>query len=78
MKLERRGLIRLPARRQTPCNRMRSRAVEVLAWNDRPVECSLSSLRCWEAREISSQAPERKVFAAALGGCILFPTPRRR
>jgi hypothetical protein len=66
VKLEQRGLVALPARRQTPCNRMRSRPVEVLAWDDRPVEGSLSSLGCWAAREISSQAPERKVFAAAL------------
>jgi hypothetical protein len=66
VKLEQRGLLRLPARRQTPCNRMGSRAVEVLDWDDRPVGGSLSALGGWEAREISSQAPERKVFAAAL------------
>jgi hypothetical protein len=66
VKLEQRGLVALPARRQTPCNRMGSRPVEVLEWDERPVECPLSSLGCWEAREISSQAPERKVFASAL------------
>jgi hypothetical protein len=66
VKLEQRGLVALPARRQTPCNRMRSRAVPVLEWDDRPVDGPLCALEGWEVREISSQAPERKVFAAAL------------
>jgi hypothetical protein len=66
VKLEQRGLLRLPARRQTPCNRMGFRPVPVWAWDDRPVEGSLSALGDWEVIEISSQTPERKVFAAAL------------
>ena len=66
VKLEQRGLIALPARRQTPCNRMGSRAVQVLDWDDQPIEGSISALGCWAVGEISSQAPERKVFAAAL------------
>ena len=66
VKLEQRGLVRLPARRQIPGNRMRSRTVADLEWDERPVECSLSCLGGWAVREISSQAPERKVLAAAL------------
>ena len=66
VKLEERGLVALPARRQVACNRMGTRPAPVLEWDTRPVEGSLSWLGPWEEREVSAEAGERKIFAAAL------------
>ena len=59
VKLEQRGLIDLPPRRQVPTNRMRCRA-EVPAqqdWDERPIQCELSQLGVLSVNEVSRQAP---------------------
>jgi hypothetical protein len=65
LKLHDRGLITLPARRQTPFNRMKATpAVEV--FDATPVECSLHDLGSLEVREVSRDKPARRQLASAL------------
>jgi hypothetical protein len=65
LKLQDRGLITLPARRQTPFNRMKARpAVEL--FDATPLECSLRELGSIEVREVSRDKPARRQLASAL------------
>jgi len=69
LKLEQRGLIELPARRQTPTNRMgcpRAEAGLVRA-PEAPLACSLAGLEKLSVTEVSGQSAERRWVRAALG-----------
>lgn len=66
LKLHQRGLIPLPARRQTPTNRMRLRVLAPRLWDQTPCHGSLAELGPLEVREVSGEASERKELAAAL------------
>ncbi|MGH7971588.1 MAG: Druantia anti-phage system protein DruA [Limisphaerales bacterium] len=68
-KLEQRGLIRLPPRRQVPTNRMRccgQRGAE-MEWDQRRIDCNLAQLDGLTVKEISTQPPARAWGRAALG-----------
>lgn len=65
-KLEQRGLIRLPARRQVAPKRMSGQHIKQLQWDQEPVEGHLSSIKGLHLQEVSSQPDERKIFASAL------------
>ena len=69
VKLEQRGLIELPPRRQVPTNRMRCDSVVpgVVEAPPQPIECTLEQLGELQVREVSSQGPERCWVKAALG-----------
>ena len=69
VKLEQRGLIELPVRRQTPTNRMRCPHPIPAGWDEepRPLDCPLAQLGSLSLREVSSQASERAWVRAALG-----------
>jgi hypothetical protein len=69
VKLQQRGLIELPARRQTPTNRMRCPQRIPAGWDEepRPLACPLAQLGSLSLREVSSQASERAWVRAALG-----------
>jgi len=69
VKLEQRGLIELPARRQVPTNRMRCAQAEPdevrppeVSW-----ECALNRLGNLSIQEVSGQKAERRRVQAALG-----------
>jgi hypothetical protein len=69
LKLEERGLIRLPARRRASPNRMRHKQVPALdrSLSQEPIQTSLAHLRPLELREVSAQFPEdRGLFEALL------------
>jgi hypothetical protein len=66
LKLETRGLIRLPPRRQTPSNRMTDRCLSRQNWDTRPVTGRLSDLSPLSIREVSGDSTARDRFAAAL------------
>ena len=66
VKLHQRGLIRLPARRQTPTNRMRAAVVIRRLWDRTPCCGSLEELGPLELREISEEPCAREQLAAAL------------
>lgn len=66
VKLDARGLIRLPPRRQTPLNRMASRRIEPQEWDRTPLGNSLPEIGPKIVREVSTEPAERARFAAAL------------
>lgn len=66
LKLETRGLIHLPPRRQTPSNRMAVRHPSRQNWDNTPIEGRLGDLGPLTVREVSSDAASRGRFAAAL------------
>ncbi len=68
VKLEQRGLIELPARRQVPTNRMRCRRQTTVCpvWDRRPIQCGLAELGLLQVSEVSGVAAERGWVAAAL------------
>jgi hypothetical protein len=66
LKLHQRGLVQLPARRFAPTNRMRSQRLEVIAWDQSPINCSLDSLRPLQVREVNLDGEERALFVGAL------------
>lgn len=66
LKLEERGHIQLPARRQTPASRMVQTRVDSLSFDESPITCSLGALRTLEISEISQDRAERHHIAAAL------------
>ncbi len=66
LKLEARGLIELPPRRRKPSNRMAEGRVSRRDWDMAPVTRTLRQLGPLTIQEISSDAVERKRFAAAL------------
>ena len=66
LKLEARGLIRLPPRRQTPSNRMTDRCLPQQDWDSTPVSGRLSELGPLSIREVSGDPTARDRFAASL------------
>lgn len=66
LKLEARGLIHLPPRRQTSSNRMAVRHRSGQSWDNTPIEGRLGELGPLTVREVSSDATSRVRFAAAL------------
>ena len=68
VKLQQRGLINLPPRRQLPTNRMRCRAAVLAggAGDPQPIQCRLASLGVLSVSEVSRQATERAWVAAVL------------
>jgi uncharacterized protein DUF4338 len=69
VKLDQRGLIELPARRQIPTNRMGCWSPELgLAQGElAPIACALPELGTLQVREVSAQAAERAWVKRALG-----------
>jgi hypothetical protein len=66
VKLHERGLIRLPARRQVPSNRMAARQIQRRLWNRTPVAGTLHSLGSLSVREVGADATARAELASAL------------
>jgi hypothetical protein len=66
VKLEQRGWIPLPARRQTPTNRMRARRIAPRFWDSRPLAAPLGELGPLEVHEVSGDEERREILAAAL------------
>jgi len=67
VKLEQRGLIALPPRRQVPTNRMRCNSATVnTEWDSQPIACGLAELGDLTVVEVSRQAAGRAVVKAAL------------
>jgi hypothetical protein len=66
VKLEARGLIALPERRQQPYNRMGGRPLQPRLWDRTPVTGTLSQIGPLTLREISADAGARREFEAAL------------
>jgi hypothetical protein len=67
VKLEQRGLIGLPARRQVPTNRMRCAAQPAILEPAEPIICALADLQPLSVEEVSGQAAQRAWIRAALG-----------
>jgi len=69
LKLDQRGLIELPARRQIPTNRMRcwSPELELEEAELAPMTCALPELGMLQVTEVSGQAAERAWVKTALG-----------
>ena len=66
LKLEQRGLVKLPARRQRPGNRMRDRKLTPLLWDAQPIEGGLGSLGDLQVQEVSRDGKKRAEFFGAL------------
>ena len=66
VKLQQRGLIELPARRQVPTNRMRCGAPPAIVEPAELIRCALADLQPLSVEEVSRQAAER----AWLGGAL--------
>jgi hypothetical protein len=66
VKLNERGLITLPPRKQVPSNRMASRSIQLPVWDRMPVCGPLQSLEPLTIREISSEPADRHQFSSAL------------
>ncbi|HJX39813.1 MAG TPA: Druantia anti-phage system protein DruA [Anaerolineales bacterium] len=66
LKLQARGLLELPARRQTATNRMRAACRAQPDWDMTPVVGALAELEPLEVREVSRKGAARATFAAAL------------
>jgi hypothetical protein len=66
VKLQQRGLIELPARRQVPTNRMRCGAPPPIVEPSELISCALADLQPLSVEEVSRQAAER----AWLGGAL--------
>jgi len=69
VKLEQRGLIRLPPRRQVPTNRMRCVVSGEARWQNQPttLTCSLEGLGELKVHEVSQQKAERAWIRRVLG-----------
>jgi hypothetical protein len=67
VKLEQRGLLELPARRQVPTNRMRCGAQPAIIEPAEPIICALADLQPLRVEEVSRQPAERAWIRAALG-----------
>jgi uncharacterized protein DUF4338 len=69
LKLHRRGLVKLPARRQTPTNRMRCAAAELARAEEAPeaIGGALAELGPLRVQEVSREARERAWVKAVLG-----------
>ena len=67
VKLEQRGLLELPARRQVPTNRMRCGARPAITEPAEPCVCALADLEPLSVEEVSGQPAERAWIRGALG-----------
>lgn len=69
LKLQQRGLLELPARRQAPTNRMRCPASELARAEAPPeaIRCALEELGPLQVREVSRDAAERACVKGMLG-----------
>jgi hypothetical protein len=65
LKLEARGLIVLPPRRQPPSIRMAERTPQPQAWDRRPIRDKLGALQPLKVREVSRDEQQRHRLAAA-------------
>jgi hypothetical protein len=66
VKLEQRGLIKLPARRQVPTNRMRCGAQPAIIEPAERIVCALADLKPLSVEEVSGQPAERTWLRGAL------------
>lgn len=66
VKLDQRGWIQLPVRRQAPPNRMRARRSAPRLWDQTPLAASLAELGPLEIHEVSGDVEGREILAAAL------------
>ena len=66
LKLDQRGLVQLPPRRFAPTNRMRRQRVQVVTWDQSPIDCSLDCLRPLQVREVNLDGDDRAIFVGAL------------
>ena len=66
VKLEQRGLIQLPPRRQIPTNRMRATVRQARLWDQTRIEGSLAELGPLRVEEVSQERERREELAAAL------------
>jgi hypothetical protein len=66
LKLETRGLVALPPRRQMPSNRMAGRRIADLDWNPASITGTLREAGPLTVREVSADAAAREQCAAAL------------
>lgn len=66
VKLEQRGLIELPARRQVPTNRMRCAAPPAILEPAERIVCALADLQPLSVEEVSGQPAERAWLRGAL------------
>ena len=67
VKLEQRGLLELPARRQVPTNRMRCGAQPAITQPAEPFVSTLAELEPLSVEEVSGQPAQRAWIRAALG-----------
>ena len=67
LKLQARGQIQLPARRQTPANRMRQTQIAPWVWDSSAIASSLGELGRLQVSEVSRDRAQRQFVAAALG-----------
>jgi hypothetical protein len=67
LKLQARGLIELPSRRQSPTNRMGCRRSQPMVWDQSPVVCSLAQLDGLAVSEVSQESVGRRCVVSALG-----------
>ena len=67
VKLEQRGLLELPVRRQVPTNRMRCGTQPAIIEPAEPIICALADLQPLRVEEVSRQPAERAWIRAALG-----------
>ena len=66
LKLQERGHIQLPERRQSPANRMRQTKVAPMAWDQSPIDSDLCELGSLHVAEVSQDRSQRQQVAAAL------------
>ena len=66
VKLQERGLIGLPVRRQTPTNRMRVAAIVPRLWDQTPIQGPLADLGALRVEEVSQDRGGREELGAAL------------
>jgi len=66
LKLQERGHIQLPPRRQTPANRMRQTQVTPGGWDSSAIASSLGELGSLQVSEVSRDRSQRQRVAAAL------------
>ena len=67
VKLQQRGLIALPERRQVPTNRMRCGVEPTLVEPPEPIVCTLAGLKPMSVEEVSGRPAERAWMRGALG-----------
>ena len=66
LKLQERGHLRLPERRQTPASRMRQTRIQPVVWDPSPIVAGLSELGALHVAEVSQDRLQRQQVAAAL------------